>query len=251
MNKQTRIDITGLTDIEVYLAVRDGSLKRFPCGFLSKSTCKKILRWLCLDELKMTRQEICNLKQSFLFSNSLAGFRKIFNYNMISIIQYSFPELDIKCWETAKVPDRFWNDKENQREFIEWMAKKENIDLTRLEDVSKITSSMLSQYGASKARIVAGGTFELISSATVNRFQEWEILKIDIWTEEKAITAIKWLIEEKLKWSDEQVKAQLTASVFRKNHLGGLLKNYCGNSPIKAINIAYPEKFKSLKYSNI
>lgn len=249
MNSKKTIDTTNLSDVAVYLLVINGTLSRFPNGFLNKDSCKRILRWLCLDNYHMTREEICNLRQEFLFQNSISGFRKIFGYNMFVIIHYSFPELDIKHWETAKVPDNFWKDQKNQKDFIEWMAKKENLNLNKLEDVSKITADMIDKYGASKARRVAGGTFELISSATGNKFQEWEILKMDVWNEEKAIKAVKWLIEEKLKWSDKQVQAQLTASVFQKNHLSGLLKNYCNNSPIKALNLAYPNKFKSLKYS--
>lgn len=247
--KSSKVDITNLSDVEIYLLVREGIISRFPQSFLNEFSCKRILRWLCLENYHMTRDEICNIRQDFLFLNSLGGFRKIFDYNMFSLIQYCFPELNIKHWETAKVSDHFWEDKENQREFVEWMAEKEKIDLNNLKDVSKITANMLTKYGGSKARRIAGGTFELISSATGNKFQEWEIFKMDVWTEEKAIKAVKWLIEQKLKWSNEQIQEYLTASVFQKNHLGGLLKNYCNNSPLKAINIAYPGRFKSLKYS--
>lgn len=251
MYTSKKVDTSNLSDVEVYLLIRYGSISRFPHNFLNKDSCKRILRWLCLENYHMTREEICNLRQDFLFANFLGGFRKIFDYNMFSLIQYSFPELNIKRWETSKVSDNFWKDKTNQKEFIEWMAEKENIDLTKLEDVSRITAAMLNKYGASKARRLAGGTFELIASATEDRFQEWEILKMDAWTAKKATKAVRWLIEDKLKWSDKQIQENLTASVFQANHLGGLLKNYCNNSPIKAINLAYPGKFKSLKYSKL
>lgn len=242
-------DLSNLSDLDVYLLLRNGHIEKFPNGFLTKDTCRRILRWLCLEHYHLTRKEICYLNRDFLFQNFIGGFRKIFDYNIFSLIQYSFPDLNIKQWETAKVPSGFWNDKNNQKEFIEWLAKKENIDLHSQKDVSKITADVLTKHGASKARRVAGGTYELICSATGNEFQEWEILKMDIWTEEKAILAVKWLVEEKLKWSDEQVKDNLTATVFQANHLGGLLKNYCNNSPFKAINLAYPGKFTALKYS--
>ncbi len=249
MKNKRAIDLSNFSDLEIYLLIRNGSLDRFPIDFLNKDTCKVILRWLCLNHYHLTRKEICHLNQTFLFKNFIGGFRKIFSYNMFSLIQYSFEDLDIKRWETAKVPNGFWKDRQNQKEFIEWLAKKENLDLTSLKDVSKISAEMINRYGASKARRTAGGVYSLITSATGDRFQEWEILKLDVWTEEKAIKAVKWLVEEKLKWSDEQVYENLTASVFQENHLGGLLERYCNNSPIKAINLAYPGKFKSLKHS--
>lgn len=247
--KRKTIDTLELSEVEVYLLVRSGKIQKFPNGFLDKSTCKEILRWLCLDYYHMDRESICQLNISFLLNNSLSSFRRIFGNNMYHLICYTFPELDIREWETTKVQNNFWHDKEHQKEFIEWIAEKENLSLNDIHDVSKINSEMIGRYGGSKARKIVGGTYELVSSATGNRFQEWEVFKVDNWTEEKAAKAVKWLIEDKLKWSDEQIKESLTANVFYRNNLGGMLKNYCGNSPIKALEVAYPGRFDSLKHS--
>lgn len=249
--KRNTIDTLNLSEVEVYLLVRSGKITRFPNGFLDKSTCKEILRWLCLDYYHMNRESICRIDSSFLFCNFLSSFRKVFGNNMYHLICYTFPELNIKEWETLKVQNNFWHDKGHQKEFVEWIAEKEQLDLKNIDDVSKITAEMIAHYGGSKARKIAGGTYELVSTATGSRFQEWELFKMDIWTEEKAVKAVKWLIEDKLKWSDEQVKSSLTASVFYRNDLGGMLKHYCGNSPIKALEIAYPGKFTSLKHSKM
>lgn len=249
MYKKFRTDNSNLTDTEVYFKVITGKLKKFPNNFLNKDTCKDILRYVCINMYNMSRTQICHINQGFLFQNYIGGFRKIFNYDVFSLIQYSFPELNIKRWEASKVSANFWQDKKNQKDFILWVAQKENLNLSRLEDISKINSKMIIKYGGSKAIRAAGGTFELISTATGDTFKEWEVLKIDVWTESKAIDAIKWLIEDILCWNDEQIINQLTANIFRANHLGGLLKNYCNNSPIAAINLAYPGKFKTLRHT--
>lgn len=250
MSSNAKIDTTTLSAVETYLLIQKGVLKRFPAGFLDKYNCREIVRWLCLDHYKMNREEICHIPQKFFSDNSISSFKKIFN-NLPEMICFSFPEMNIKEWETSRVPDGFWNEKQNQKEFIEWIAEKEKLDLNDMTDVSKITADVIGRYGGSKARRIVGGTYELISSATGNKFQEWEILKMDIWTEKKAICAIKWLIEERLKWSDEQIEESLTAAVFRRNNLGGMLRRYCNNNPVKALEIAYPGKFTYCKSCNM
>lgn len=249
MYKKRKLDTTNLTDIEVYFNVISGKFKKFPNNFLDKETCKNILRYVCLNANHMSREDICNINQDFLFKNYIGSFRKKFNYDVFSLVQYSFPEFDFKRWEAAKVPSNFWYNKENQKDFVLWVAQKEHLDLTNLDDVCKMKSKMLMSYGGARAIRAAGGTFELISTVTGDTFKEWEVLKVDVWTESKSIEAVKWLIEERLCWNDEQVKAQLTANIFRTNNLGGLLKNYCNNSPIAAINLAYPGKFKTLRHT--
>ena len=249
MYKKCKLDITNLTDIEVYFNVMSGKFKKFPNNFLNKGSCKNILRYVCLNMNNMSREDICHINLNFLFKNYIGSFRRIFNYDVFSLVQYSFPEFDFKRWESAKVSPNFWHSKENQKAFVLWVAQKEHLNLTNLNDIRKMKSKMLISYGGAKAIRAAGGTFELISTATGNKFKEWEVLKLDVWTEDKAIEAVQWLIEERLCWSNEQVVNQLTASIFRANNLGGLLKNYCNNSPIAATNLAYPGKFKSLRHT--
>lgn len=52
-----------------------------------------------------------------------------------------------------------------------------------------------------------------------------------------------WLIEEKLKWSDEELKRGLRSQIFRDNKLYGMLVGIFNSSPYEVINNAYPGKF--------
>ena len=78
-------------------------------------------------------------------------------------------------------------------------------------------------------------------------FHEWDTIKVGAWSKEKVIIAVRWLIEEKLKWSYEEVYNNISASIFYKNNLGGMLSKFCNNSPLIALQIAYPGKYTSLK----
>lgn len=67
---------------------------------------------------------------------------------------------------------------------------------------------------------------------------------VDPGAEQNAKEVTQYFIEEILKWSEEEVKANLTEMVFRKNKLSGMLEYTFDRSPYKAINNAYPGVYK-------
>ena len=66
---------------------------------------------------------------------------------------------------------------------------------------------------------------------------------------ETAREATIWLIEEKLKWSDDDIKEKLSANIFEKNSLGGMLAILFNDNSYFAIENAYPGKFKPWELS--
>lgn len=74
-----------------------------------------------------------------------------------------------------------------------------------------------------------------------NRFQPWELSHVNnnFWTEDNIIKAVKWLIEDKLKLSDKEVKEKYTRKLLRDNGLAtvGMYGIY------KSLNLAYPGKY--------
>ena len=59
-----------------------------------------------------------------------------------------------------------------------------------------------------------------------------------------AIKVTKYLIEEKLKLTDEEIKEQLSINLFKDNKLLSMLDTCFNGSPYQAINETYPNKFK-------
>lgn len=53
-----------------------------------------------------------------------------------------------------------------------------------------------------------------------------------------------YLFEERLKWSNEEIKKSLNQNTFFDNKLRGMLNTLFKNSPYEALNNAYPDKFK-------
>lgn len=64
---------------------------------------------------------------------------------------------------------------------------------------------------------------------------------------DNAVVIIKYLIEDYLKLSDEELKEQLSANLFIDNGLRGMLKAL-NDSPYDAINLSYPNKFKAWEF---
>lgn len=67
---------------------------------------------------------------------------------------------------------------------------------------------------------------------------------VKVWEDKcNAISVTKYLIEDVLKWNDEEIKSNLTVDVFHKYKLKGMLSRVYNNSVFDAINTAYPDKF--------
>lgn len=53
--------------------------------------------------------------------------------------------------------------------------------------------------------------FKTLNSACPNKFKPWELKQVpnSYWTLERGLEATKWPIEEKLKWSDDDISLSL------------------------------------------
>ena len=53
--------------------------------------------------------------------------------------------------------------------------------------------------------------FHALNAAYPNQFKEWELKFVPdkFWNKDTGIRATKWLIEERLKWTDDEIKESL------------------------------------------
>lgn len=87
--------------------------------------------------------------------------------------------------------------------------------------------------------------YKILEVMYPDRFKIWELnVPKSYWTLETGIQTVKEFIEEKLKWSEEDVKKNLTSTTFIKNGLGGMFSIVFHSSTYEAINSTYPNKFK-------
>jgi len=245
-------DLYKLTTLQVYDYVVNGYIPRFPPNFVTKENMKIIMREVILNRVKLTRKDICkNLTYDYLRKYKLRGARRAFDDNLFNLISYCFPEMKIKYWELNKVEDGFWYVEENRRAYMKWLIEKENIDPSKLSELKRITSGMIDRNHGRRVREAGGGVYNLVLLIAQIDVKEWQILNIAHWTEEKAKCALKWLFEEKLKWSYEEIAEKINSKVFFDNGLGGLYSNYFKHNTTKVINYVYPGKFRRLKNKKI
>lgn len=92
-----------------------------------------------------------------------------------------------------------------------------------------------------------GSPFKALNSAYPGEYKQWELGSVpnNFWNEENSIRALKWLIEEKLKWSEEEVRRYLTQKVLRDNRIFGVVGRCFKGDMFAAVNAAYPGVYKA------
>lgn len=94
--------------------------------------------------------------------------------------------------------------------------------------------------------------YAAINALYPDKFKRWEFqVENKYWTYETGIEATKWLVEEKLKLSDDELKDQLSKKLFLDNNLDSMLNYAFNNSPYNAINAVYPNKFYPWEFKKV
>lgn len=96
--------------------------------------------------------------------------------------------------------------------------------------------------GIKKYNISAVEVYKLVLNGGLKRFPR------GIWEEDNrlqnALDVTKYLIEEYLKWTDDDIKERFNINILRSNKLAGMINAIFDGSPFKTLDNAYPNKFK-------
>jgi len=244
-----KIDYNLLSPVEIYQLILAGKIKRFPHRFWSEPDATEnaieILRFLFESILEWSHEDIKRCYDKKLFSEyKLQGLLKyIFNDRLFQALNSVYPN-QFKEWELKSTPKNFWNE-ETAIQATKWLIE-EKLRWTGSDLKEKIDVKIFTNYGLTgmlKA-IYHYCIWQAINAAYPNQFKEWELKNTpyNFWNETTAIQATKWLIEEKLKWTKEDIKEKLSQKVFIDNGLSGMLQTLYNSSPWQAINTAYPNQ---------
>lgn len=253
MKKYTKEELYEMDVVELYEMVLKGDvITRFPRGYWQQPRAKenavKCTRYLIEDILKydeiMIKQKA---SQNLFYEHRLFGMLYlVFNHSPYEAINNAYPG-KYKEWEFKSVPNGYWRNRKNGMKATKWLV----------EEKLKLNDKQLKQQLSAKLFIKNGlngmlqlcfnnSPYEAINSIYPNKYKEWEFKQVPhrFWeSKENGIKATKWLIEEKLKLNDEQLKEQLSLKLFIENNLSGMLQICFNNSPYKAINSTYPNKY--------
>ena len=251
--------ITNVTGIsKYYLEEVLAKGKKFPKGVwncnekydnakeVTKTLIEKVLKWSD-DDIKS------KLSINTFRENSLKGMLNyLFNNSPYRAIENAYPG-KFKPWEVTRVSKKFWN-VETAKEATIWLIE-EKLKWSDEDIKQKLSAKIFIQNSFTSILndLFNGSPYLIIENAYPGKFKPWELPSIPkkFWNLETAKEATIWLIEEKLKWSDEDVKQKLSRKIFRENSLNGMLDYLFNNSPYRAIENAYPGKFKAWEFAKV
>lgn len=218
-----------LTVIEIYELVRSGKLIKFPMYFWecdeSNEYAPKLTRYLIENILNWSDEDIKKkIRKTTFRENSLGGLICIkYNDSPFAAIAAAYPEKNFHAWDFVNTPNDYWQGekgRENDIAAMKWLieeklkwSEKEIIENLN-QDVFKDNNLLGMLKKAFNFRL-----FEAIDSTYPGKFRKWEIgdhVRNDYWTKEEGILAVKWLIEDKLKWTDDDIKKKIIHDRFIK-----------------------------------
>ena len=243
-----------------YLAIDNaypGKFKQWDLPSVSKKfwnmeTAREATIWLIEEKLKWSDDDIKEKLSANIFEkNSLGGMLAIlFNDNSYFAIENAYPG-KFKPWELSGTPKYFWN-METAREATIWLIE-EKLKWSDDDIKEKLSANTFIKNSlTSIISLFNGSPYLAIENAYPGKFKPWELPSVPkkIWNVETAREATIWLIEEKLKWSDDDIKEKLSANTFIKNSLTSIISLFNG-SPYLAIENAYPGKFKPWEVARV
>ena len=225
--------------------------KRFPMGtwiyfdVVDYNAAAIVTKAMIEDVLKWSEEDVVKKLGTKTFKdNGLKGMlTNVFDGSSYAAINNAYPG-KYKPWQFANVPLSYWT-KETVAEATKWFIE-EKLKWTEEDVVRRLnTKTFYDNRLRGMLKIFDCSPYAAINNAYPDKYKPWQFAKVPLsyWTKETAAEATKWLIEEKLKWSEDTLLENLSARIFIKNGLSGMLHAVFANSPYAAINNAYPGKY--------
>ena len=198
---------------------------------VTKTLIEKVLKWSD-DEIKR------KLSANIFIQNSLYGMLVIlFNGSPYLAIENAYPG-KFKPWELPCVSNSFWNLK-TAKEATIWLIE-EKLKWNDDDIKEKLSANTFIKNSlTSIISLFNGSPYLAIENAYPGKFKPWEVARVskNFWNMETAREATIWLIEEKLKWSDEDVKKKFNLNTFKENSLKSMLNYLFNIDPHQAVEM--------------
>jgi len=213
----------------------------------SREAGDRVVRYLFEEKLKWTSEQIKEQASAALFKQyKLKGMMTtLYNGSPYQAVNSAYPSR-FKPWEMKAVPLMTWTP-ETATEATKWLIE-EKLKYT-IEDVkNKLTETDFTKYVVYGAITIHSGNQKLhsaVNAAYPGQVRPWELQNTSIhgWTKEMAVSATKWLLEEKLGRREDVVVGGLNASMFEDHGLLSMLVSRYKYSPYAAIQEAYPDMY--------
>lgn len=156
--------------------------------------------------------------------------------------------------EIKRVPRGFWN-KETAVAVMKWLIE-EKYQLTEEELKKRWTHRFLieNRLQSMIQRVFLNNAYEAINAVYPGRFKPWEFRSIEdgYWTDETLVEAVRWLIDDKLKLTEDEIKYLWSYKFLEEHQLANAVSVFFkGRSLFELLNLAYPNRFKPWELGNV
>lgn len=259
-NKNIRIgefsnaELLNMDIIEIYKLLLEGRIRRFPPGIWecpeAKENSIRCIKYLLEDILQWNIEDIkSNIRMKVFIKYKLSGMmQKLYGNSPYEALSLVYPN-QFMPWELHEAPTRIWLEKENRILAMDWLINTK-LKWTDEDIIMKYNNQILidNNLGGLLSEGGKGSAFSLLDEYMPGKFQPWELeasmSSINYWkNKENRVNAIKNMIENVLKWDENQVKNNLSQKTFKEHRLSGLFYNYYNGSPYQVLEEVYPQKY--------
>lgn len=244
-----------LTNIEVYLAVKNGRIKRFPSGFWHGAdgdiACREIIKYLLFVELQYSDSDILSdFNAQLLKRNKLLGMLSIkFNGIAFDCLDFVFPG-KFKFWQMKKSPSGYWN-LETAKTATIWLIE-EHLCWSKEKVMTSLNKDVfIKNYlgGLMSMDEINGSTYKALVNAYGDDYiKPWELSMAPMcfWSASTCADAIHWLVDTH-KFTKVELLC-LTEQDFINYNIHSVY-SFFNDSLIKILENAYPNEYKKIGHS--
>jgi len=200
---------------------------------------------LIKNKLKWTEQDIkTKLNAEIFIENGLQDVLDLFDNNPVSVIRATYPNA-FKNWQGPVIEQQKKQTKQNNIQKIRDMFDNE-LHWSDEEIKQNFNGSVMSKNGLDNILKIQfnGDFYKAFNAAYPNRFHPWEFQQMpgSFWkNSNNAQEAVKWLFEQKLGWSKEEIQSNASIQTLIDNGFGYLVRNVYHNDINKVLQQVYPD----------
>ena len=242
-----KIKIPSYTDpVGLYEQIRKGKRSRFPPGYFLYDTeneaVRKIVRFFVKDILGyMTREDILRkIRKDDFYQHKLAGLVALkYDSSPSLAVMDAFPELSMRPWEFHECHNNYWSGEGGYERAVEAFrfVFHERMGLFSKEEILPyLNNEKILEVGLGGAfkRGFGSNLYLCAEKCFPGLLKEWEPgehVVNNYWTKEKGIKALRWLFEEHLGFTRDEIIEHFSRDFAKKHQLYGMLQR-CFNSNV-------------------
>lgn len=153
-------------------------------------------------------------------------------------------------------PNGFWDSKDGKAKafnILKWLIN-DYLNLSRDEIIENTCIKFFVKYRLRGMLMLLfnDSPVDAIMECFPNTFNICEFKRVpnNYWSVETGVEAVKWLLEEKFRFTEDEIKTKCSYKLFKSNNLGGMLDIVFNGSSSNAIMYTYPNRFKEWELVN-